>query len=102
MTEPGVTVTLTFSRQIAERLAALIAPGMQATDDPVKDALYELADRAQQAVSRSGAWERDWICQAFGYDWLANLEPDPENADIGWQRPRGSHPRLRETGEGSR
>lgn len=89
--EPEVTVTLTFSRMIAERLAALIVPGAAATDDPVKDVLYELADHAQQAVYRSGAWEREWICQALGYDWLANLESDPGAPEhTRWQRPRRS------------
>lgn len=98
--EPKVTITLTFTQTVAERLAALADPSL-GTRMGAEHALYRLADHAQQAVYRSGAWEREWICQALGYDWLANLEPDPEHADIGWQRPRKSRPRLRDTGEGS-
>lgn len=38
----------------------------------------QLIDHAQQGVYRPGAWERDWLCQAFGDAWLARLEPgDP-------------------------
>jgi hypothetical protein len=91
---PDVTVTLTFSARTAARLGALVdsdladpawTPGQR-----LRAVLMELADHAQQAVYRPGAWEREWICQAFGYSWQANLEPDPEHLDIGWQRPRGS------------
>lgn len=87
MTEPEqVTVTLSLSRKTVDRLAALTGP--QFGPGTAEAVIYELIDHAQQAVYRSGAWERDWICQAFGEDWLENLEPDPEHADIGWQRPR--------------
>jgi hypothetical protein len=88
MTEPeNVTVvTLSLSRLTMERLAAFT--GTQFGPETVEHVIYELIDHAQQAVYRSGAWEREWICQALGYDWLDNLEPDPEHADIGWQRPR--------------
>ena len=87
MTKPEqVTVTLRLSRRTADRLAALA--GTQFGPDSVEAVIYELIDHAQQAVYRSGAWEREWACQAFGYDWLENLEPDPDHADIGWQRPR--------------
>lgn len=38
----------------------------------------QLIDHAQQGVYRPGAWERDWLCRAFGYYWLERLEPgDP-------------------------
>lgn len=84
-----VTVTLSFSPRTAARLAAL---GADESGDPlaatVEAVLYELADHAQQAVYRPGAWEREWACQAFGYDWLENLEPDPDHPDTGWQRPK--------------
>jgi hypothetical protein len=91
MTEPGqVTVTLTFTPLVAARLAAVAEPGAEYRDQAhkISTVLYELADHAQQAVYRPGSWEREWILQAFGYAWLGNLEPDPEHADIGWQRPR--------------
>lgn len=93
--EPKVTITLTFTQTVAERLAALADPSL-GTRMGAEHTLYRLADHAQQAVYRSGAWERDWAIQAFGDGWLANLEPDPENWRIGWECPR-----LRDTGEGS-
>ena len=81
-----VTVTLSFSPRIAALLLALADPAW--TERTIEAVLYELADHAQQAVYRSGSWERPWACQAFGEGWLANLEPDPEHAASGWQRPR--------------
>jgi glutamine synthetase type III len=87
MTEPGqVTVTLSFSRRAAARLVALADPNW--TERTIEAVLYELADHAQQAVFRPGSWQREWACQAFRERWLENLEPDPDNASAGWQRPR--------------
>jgi predicted DNA-binding transcriptional regulator AlpA len=41
-----------------------------------------LIDQAQQGVYRPGAWERDWLRQAFGSDWVEYLEPgDPYGRD---------------------
>ena len=51
----------------------------------------QLIDHAQQGVYRPGAWERPWLIQAFGDDWVAHLEPgDPYGrADSPmFQRPR--------------
>jgi hypothetical protein len=45
--------------------------------DPV-DVLAELADHAQQGVYRPGSWERPWLMQAFGDDFIAKLEQDPD------------------------
>lgn len=58
----------------------------------VEDVVLKLIDHAQQGVYRPGAWERDWLMQAFGDDWAAYLEPgDPygrvDCAHI-FQRPR--------------
>jgi hypothetical protein len=90
--QPDVTITLTFSARHAARLNALVDPDLAdpawTSEQRLKAVLMELADHAQQAVYRPGAWEREWICQAFGYDWLGNLEDDPDHLDIGWQRPR--------------
>jgi len=36
-------------------------------------ALLSLADHAQQGVYRPGAWEREWIEQAFGTNWHLKL-----------------------------
>ncbi|MCG8555584.1 MAG: hypothetical protein MJD61_09910 [Proteobacteria bacterium] len=52
----------------------------------VDRALYELVERLTDGIRRPGSWERPWLCQAFGHDWLERLESDPE---IPWaQRPR--------------
>ena len=55
--------------------------------DDLAGVLTELADHAQQGVYRPGAWEREGLCRAFGYDWLERLEPDPGHPDI-FERPR--------------
>jgi hypothetical protein len=59
---------------------------------PVKDVVIQLIDHAQQGVYRPGAWERDWLCQAFGRGWISCLEPgDPYGRDGGeliFQRPK--------------
>ena len=50
----------------------------ESTADSVEGVVFELIDHAQQGVYRPGAWERDWLRQAFGDDWTAYLEPgDP-------------------------
>ncbi len=58
----------------------------------VEDVVSKLIDHAQQGVYRPGAWERDWLRQAFGDDWTEYLEPgDPygrENCEHIFRRPR--------------
>ena len=58
----------------------------------VEGVVFELIDHAQQGVYRPGAWERDWLRQAFGDDWMEYLEPgDPygrENCERIFQRPK--------------
>lgn len=44
----------------------------------VEEVIEQLIDHAQQGVYRPGAWERPWLMQAFGDDWLQFLEPDPD------------------------
>jgi len=62
--------------EIRDEQAALLAT-LDETGD-VKNVLLQLIDHAQQGVYRPGAWEREWLCQAFGYDWFVKLEPgDP-------------------------
>jgi hypothetical protein len=60
----------------------------------VEAVVVELIDHAQQGVYRPGAWERDWLRQAFGDDWTAYLEPgDPygrANCEHIFQRPKRS------------
>lgn len=57
-----------------------------------QDVVEQLIDHAQQGVYRPGAWEREWLCQCFGYDWINNLQPgDPygrPNCDHIFQKPQ--------------
>lgn len=41
-------------------------------DDPVV-VIMSLIDHAQQGVYRPGAWEREWLIQAFGDLWTEKL-----------------------------
>jgi hypothetical protein len=41
----------------------------------VEAAVELLLDHAQQGVYRPGAWERPWLVQVFGEDFIARLEP---------------------------
>ncbi len=44
----------------------------------VEGVVSKLIDHTQQGVYRPGAWERAWLAQAFGDDWIEGLEPgDP-------------------------
>lgn len=67
-----VRVELTLSKVTCQLLATLDRDA-----DPVA-ALRTLADHAAQGVYRPGAWEREWLLQAFPGDFLEHLEPgDP-------------------------
>jgi hypothetical protein len=78
-------IKLEVDDQVADRLLALADPSWPKGVTP-EDIVRELVDHAQQAVYRPGCWERRWVCEAFGEGWLTNLEPDPANASVGWQR----------------
>jgi hypothetical protein len=73
-------ITVTVTDEVAGLLAALTDPSMLTSTatvaDSARDAVAVLIDHAQQGVYRPGAWEREWLCQAFGYDWTQRLEPD--------------------------
>lgn len=60
--------------------------------ESVEAVIGQLIDHAQQGVYRPGAWERDWLRQAFGDDWTAYLEPgDPygrADCESIFQRPK--------------
>ena len=83
-------ITIWVSDEVARRLAVLHAPSPN-----LVGIVAELVDHAQQGVYRPGAWQREWVCQAFGCDWLARLVPDtrPEmlSADgrVIFERPAG-------------
>jgi hypothetical protein len=68
-------ITITVTDEVAERLAVLADPSGIGVPDPAQ-VIYQLTDHAQQGVYRPGAWEREWVCQAFGYDWTERLVPD--------------------------
>lgn len=69
-----VTVTLTLPPWMHERLAALV----DEYHADVQAVIMEVLDHVQQGVYRPGAWERHWLCQAYGYDWMVNVERDPD------------------------
>jgi hypothetical protein len=72
-----MTITLTLSDTVADLLAVL-GPEEYPREARVQAAVNELIDHAQQGVYRPGAWERGWLIQAFGAEFLAQLEPgDP-------------------------
>ena len=75
---PEITVTVTD--EVAARLAVLTDPSLLTAGataaDAVRDAVAVLIDHAQQGVYRPGAFERDWLCQVFGDEWLTRLVPD--------------------------
>lgn len=62
----------------------------------VEDVVLQLIDHAQQGVYRPGAWEREWLMQAFGADWIEHLEPgDPygrEGCEGVFNRPQRPNP----------
>lgn len=52
----------------------------------VGEVLQHLACSAADCVRRPGSWERPWLVSAFGDEWTAKLEVDPEAS---WRlRPR--------------
>lgn len=77
--EPQVAVTLTVAPVIAELLAVLDDGDVNdSIEAQVSRVLCRLADHAQQGVYRPGAWERNWLAQVFGDEFLARLCPgDP-------------------------
>jgi hypothetical protein len=85
-----VEVTVTLSVEVVRRLAVLSGEGYGV--NRVADVLATLADHAQQGVYRPGAWEREWLMQAFGDEWLTRLEPDTDDVSadgrVIFDRPR--------------
>jgi hypothetical protein len=80
-----IPITVHLPEESVQNLEALVDPHGGLKD--VAAVLEELADHAQQGVYRPGAWEREWLCQALGWEWLENMEPDPRDPDI-FERPR--------------
>jgi hypothetical protein len=93
MPDKTKTLNITVSATVYELLAVL-----SGGDGPsnVTGVIEELIDHAQQGVYRPGAWEREWLCQAFGYDWIEKLETGDPHGRNGsgaiFQRPRRRRP----------
>jgi hypothetical protein len=87
-----VQVTVTLSVDTAQRLAVLADDDSYGTAS-VARVLAVLADHAQQGVYRPGSWERPWLCQVFGDEWLSQVEPDLDDLSVDgrviFDRPRG-------------
>ena len=86
------TVTLELDDTVYTLLEVLTR-GESAPQDTVEGVIYELIDHAQQGVYRPGAWERDWLCRAFGDDWTRHMQPgDPYGRPDSpmFQRPKKS------------
>lgn len=75
-------ITITITDEVAARLAVLTDPSLLTAGATIaaaaSDAVAVLIDHAQVGVTRPGSWERGWICQVFGDEWTARLEPDPD------------------------
>ena len=67
-------ITITIPDEVAARLAVLCDPVWECAT--IADVVEKLIDHAQQGVYRPGAFEREWLCQVFGYDWTERLVPD--------------------------
>lgn len=78
------------------KLLEVLTKGDYASES-VEGVVLRLIDHAQQGVYRPGAWERNWLMQAFGDDWTEHLESgDPygrKGCDGIFQRPRTERPR---------
>jgi len=58
----------------------------------VEAVVHQLIDHTQQGIYRPGSWEREWLRQVFGEDWIEHLEPgDPygrPNCELLFRRPK--------------
>jgi hypothetical protein len=88
--EKEISITITVSREVYKLLTTLC--DRQGLYPTVADVVTGLVDHAQQGVYRPGAWEREWLVQAFGSDFEDNLElGDPygrSGMDAIFQRPK--------------
>ena len=73
---PKKKITIEVDRVLYDLLQVLTCG--PCAPESVEGVVMELVDHAQQGVYRPGAWERDWLRQAFGDEWTAYLMPgDP-------------------------
>ena len=63
------TLTIEITCEDLELLSALGEP---------KEVVTQLIHSAVEGIRRPGAWERNWLIQAFGPEFENNLEVDPK------------------------
>lgn len=68
----------TITLQVSDEVHALLTTLTDEFRPDVEAVIDDLIDHAQQGVYRPGAWERGWLCQAFGEDFIAKLERNPD------------------------
>lgn len=74
----SVQIKLEVTDVVAGLLAVLHPSETLDPNTKVQQVIERLIDHAQQGVYRPGAWERDWLRQAFSSEFEDRLEPgDP-------------------------
>lgn len=77
-------LTIDIDEEVARCLDVLCAEG-----ETREELLRQFLGNIRSGVTRPGSWERPWLCQVVGHDWVANMEPDPEAA---WrERPKSGN-----------
>ena len=61
--------------EVSETVHGLLATLCDEFHPDVESVVLTLIDHAQQGVYRPGAWERDWLSQAFGPEFTLRLVP---------------------------
>lgn len=69
-------ITVEVSDEVYALLEVLTKGDSWRAEETVEGVVEELIDHAQQGVYRPCAWERDWLAQVFGEDFVQYLEPD--------------------------
>jgi hypothetical protein len=81
-------ITIEIRASVYE-LLAVPSGGTNGNPANVTGVIEELVDHAQQGIYRPGAWEREWPCQALGYEWTDRTEARPDSPMF--QRPKTQH-----------
>jgi hypothetical protein len=71
-----VSVTLELDQRQAALLGVLAGPENGSPD--LAGVMWAVLDHVLQGIERWGAWEREWLTQALGDEWLERLERDPD------------------------
>jgi hypothetical protein len=75
---PDGKITVDVDPQTEECLDVLTSSIAFGTGATAADVVSHLIHAAEDGVRRPGSWERAWVRQAFGDEWLNRLEQDPE------------------------